>query len=80
MTFALFPPNDQSCSGTPAHVEDVPLTGTGATTSVGFEVPKHEVGTWNWRVSYQGDANNELNGSACGSAPVEVVKNVKKEK
>ena len=58
VSFSLFPPNDSSCSGAPTYVEEVVLTGTGATTSGGFEVPKHAVGTWNWTASYSGDENN----------------------
>ena len=47
---------------------------------MGFEVPKHQVGTWNWVAAYTGDDNNESNASGCGLTPVEVVKKVKKDK
>ena len=77
VSFGLFAPSDTTCTGVPAYVEDVSLSGTSAATSVGFEVPKHEVGTWNWTAAYLGDENNELNGSGCGRAPVEVVKKIK---
>ena len=80
VSFSLFPPNDSSCSGAPTYVEEVVLTGTGAATSGGFEVPKHAVGTWNWTASYAGDENNAHVASTCGQAPVEVVKKIKKEK
>ena len=41
VAFSLSQPNDSSCSGAPTYVEEVVLTGTGAATSGGFEVPKH---------------------------------------
>ena len=80
VSFSLFPPNDSSCSGAPTYVEEVVLSGTRATTSVGVEVPKHAIGTWNWTASYSGDENNAQAASSCGQAPVEVVKKIKKEK
>ena len=80
VSFGLFAPSDATCTEVPAYVEEVSLSGTSAETSVGFEVPKHEVGRWNWTATYLGDENNELNGSGCGTAPVEVVKKIKKDK
>ena len=79
VSVALFLPSDTTCIGVPAHVEEVDLSGTSAATSVGFEVPKHQVGTWNWTAAYLGDANNVSTGSGCGQAPVEVVKKIKKK-
>ncbi len=79
VSVALFLPGDTTCTGVPAHVEEVDLSGTSAATSVGFEVPKHQVGTWNWTAAYLGDANNVSTGSGCGQAPVEVVKKIKKK-
>lgn len=74
VSFALFPPGDPSCAGPPAHLEDVVLSRAGAMTSVGFKVPALSAGTWNWTATYHGDANNESRGTACGSAPVKVVR------
>jgi len=80
VTLALFEPSDASCTGEPAYFEIVPLTGTSAATVMGVEVPKHQVGTWNWVAAYTGDDNNESDASRCGLTPVEVVKKVKKDR
>jgi hypothetical protein len=79
VTFQLYGPEDRSCTGTPAHAEEVSASGGSTETATGFVVPKHAVGTWNWRASYSGDANNHTNGSVCGQAPVTVVKKIKKQ-
>ena len=70
----LFGPGDPTCSGVPRHVEQVELRGRTARTAVGFEVPKKQLGTWNWAATYLGDESNVVAESGCGQASVDVVK------
>jgi hypothetical protein len=74
VTFALFNPGDPTCSGTnlvagvPGFA-NVPLSG-GSASSASFTTS--EVGTYNWRATYSGDANNNPAMSTCGAEPVNV--------
>jgi hypothetical protein len=70
----LFGPGDPTCSGVPRYVEQVELRGSTARTAVGFQVPKRQLGTWNWAATYLGDESNVVAESGCGQAAVEVVK------
>jgi hypothetical protein len=73
--FRLFGPADAACAGAPTHAEEVPLTGSTASTSGSFTVPKKQEGAWNWTATYLGDDNNESVSTACGQAPVAVARN-----
>jgi len=66
ITFELFDPSDATCSGTPALTQTVNVNGNGtyATTNTTFLASTE--GTWRWKVSYSGDANNDGSSSACG--------------
>ncbi|GAA4423662.1 hypothetical protein GCM10023148_25570 [Actinokineospora soli] len=66
ITFDLHSPADATCSGAPALTQTVAVSGNGtyATTNTTFFATAE--GTWRWRVSYTGDANNEAAVSACG--------------
>lgn len=69
ITFELFGPDDASCSGTPwfaEAIQDVDSAGpwaTSNTTPIGLD----EQGTYRWKVSYSGDANNASAESPCGA-------------
>jgi hypothetical protein len=81
VAFRLYGPNDTTCSGLPAHEEEADVdpnasNGTSAYTSTGFAVPSE--GTWRWKATYVGDANNEEASSSCHEAPVSVVKKTEK--
>jgi hypothetical protein len=66
ITFELFTPTAATCSGTPAYTQTVNVSGpaTYSTTNTTFIASTE--GTWRWKVSYSGDANNEGSTSACG--------------
>ena len=60
--FELFPASDTTCSGAPVAAVSRSLSGGGVTSprvSVG-------AGTYHWRISLGGDANNEPSSSGCG--------------
>jgi hypothetical protein len=65
MTFKLFPPNDPTCSGTPAFKQTVTVNnGIGLTTNTTFIAT--QPGTWRWLVRYSGDATHNKASSGCG--------------
>jgi hypothetical protein len=66
ITFELFSPADADCSGATAYTQTVNVSGpdTYSTTNTTFIASTE--GTWRWKVSYSGDANNEGSTSACG--------------
>ncbi len=65
--FALYGPDDASCSGTPAFVTQTDVSGNGDYYSESFTPTAS--GTYRWVVSYSGDANNAPAGpTACGEA------------
>jgi hypothetical protein len=66
ITFELFGPNDATCSGTPAYTQTVNVSGAGTYSTTNTSFIASTEGTWRWRVSYSGDANNEGSTSACG--------------
>jgi hypothetical protein len=67
ITFTLFGPNDQSCSGPPAFTTRVAVSGNGDYRSEGFAVPLP--GTYRWVASYSGDAMNAAAGpTSCGDS------------
>jgi hypothetical protein len=72
VTFELYPPADEDCSGSPSHSETVALSGSYASTVSGYLA--NIVGTWHWISSYPGDANNSAVASSCASGAVDVGK------
>jgi hypothetical protein len=66
ITFELFAPGDSSCSGVPVFTSIAPLGEGGATASAPFA--PLAAGSYPWRASYSGDANNEPAVGPCGAA------------
>jgi hypothetical protein len=66
ITFELFSPADAICSGTPAYTQTVNVSGPGTYSTTNTTFIASTEGTWRWKVSYSGDANNEGSTSACG--------------
>jgi hypothetical protein len=66
ITFDLFAPSDATCSGTPTLTQTVPVSGNGTYSTTNTTFIASAEGTWRWRVSYSGDANNDPATSACG--------------
>ena len=65
ITFALFGPDDLTCSGPPAFTATTTVTGNGEYRSTAFTVPTK--GTYLWVATYSGDAMNATAGpTACG--------------
>ncbi len=66
ITFNLFAPSDATCAGTPAYTETVIVNGNGTYTTHNITFFASTEGTWRWKSSYSGDANNNPASSACG--------------
>jgi hypothetical protein len=70
ITFNLYSPSDATCSGVPAYTQTVSVSGNATydTTNTGSNafVASTE-GTWRWKSTYSGDANNVGATSACGT-------------
>jgi hypothetical protein len=63
ITFSLFGPDDTTCSGAPVFGSANPVAGAGATSD---DFTPATAGTYRWRASYGGDANNlAADASAC---------------
>ena len=71
LVFTLFPPSDPTCAGTGIFTELVSFNG--------LELPHTDFvpaslitqfGTYHWKVSWEGDANNHPVTSACAAEPV----------
>ncbi len=73
VAFNLFGPGDATCSGTPIFTSTVAIDLGGTATSGGFTPPA--AGTYRWRASYGGDANNAPVAGACNDANESVVVN-----
>ena len=71
VSFRLYRPDDPTCTGLPAHIEEASVAGGAAATSTGFVVPSE--GIWRWQAVYLGDENNDGTTSGCDQAPVSVV-------
>jgi hypothetical protein len=56
MTFLLTPPGDMFCSGTPAFSSTVAVNGAGSYASASYTPAV--TGSYKWRATYSGDANN----------------------
>jgi hypothetical protein len=65
MTFSLYPPNDPTCSGTPALTQTVTVADGVAETS-NFSFIATQPGKWRWLVTYTGDATHKKATSPCG--------------
>jgi hypothetical protein len=70
VTFSLFAPSDQTCSGTAAYTETD--TASPYATVTGFA--GNVVGTWHWTAHYAGDTNNNPADSLCADEAVTVTK------
>jgi hypothetical protein len=67
VAFALFPPGDTTCAGTPAFISITALTGGGATSGA---FTTASAGTYRWVATYDGDLHNTTVGSGCQEEPV----------
>jgi hypothetical protein len=66
VVFNLYSPSDTTCSGTPAYTETVNVSGNGTYSTTNTTFVAKTLGTWNWKVTYSGDANNGGSFSDCG--------------
>src|SRR3989442_11759564 len=73
ITFALYDPDQATCTGTPRFTQAVTVTGNGTySTTGGFVTDKR--GTWRWTASYSGDASNNPASTACNDEQVAIGK------
>jgi hypothetical protein len=63
LTFRLYGPNDESCTGTPVFTSTVPVSGNGDYPSAAFTPTAP--GTYRWAAAYSGDTNNAALTGAC---------------
>jgi YVTN family beta-propeller protein len=70
ITFRLYAPGDATCSGAPVFTNAKAVSGNGGYQSGGF-MPTSP-GTYRWKASYSGDANNQTVAGTCGG-PTETV-------
>jgi hypothetical protein len=68
ITFELYGPNDDACTGDFVIVSTVPVNGDGDYTSQ--SVSPTVAGSYQWKALYSGDANNADVETACGSEAV----------
>jgi hypothetical protein len=73
LTFDLFGPADPDCTGTPVYTNTIGVNGNGIFQSPA--VGASEAGTYRWRASYGGDADNDAVSSDCSAteAATEVI-------
>jgi hypothetical protein len=72
ITFRLYGPNDETCSGAAIFTSSAVVSGNGAYASASF--PGTAVGTYHWVVSYSGDDHNRPAGpTACGEVGENVI-------
>jgi hypothetical protein len=64
VTFQLFAPGDDACAGLPVFTATVPLGADGSAASGAFTPVA--AGSYAWRASYSGDADNNQVAGACG--------------
>ncbi len=76
VTFKLFGPSSESCSGTPVWVSAaVPVDEAGiAKSGLTPASATDTAGTYQWVAKFSGDANNSSATSGCGSEPVVITK------
>ena len=70
VTFVLYGPDDATCSAPPAFTSAKTVTGTGSYTSDPFTTAAP--GTYRWRATYSGDADNAGSATGCND-PAETV-------
>jgi hypothetical protein len=70
VTFSLFAPTDQTCSGTAAYTETDTTSPYATVTGFAGNV----VGTWHWTAHYAGDTDNNPADSLCADEAVTVTK------
>ena len=63
ITFDLYGPDDNSCTGAAVFTATVPITGNGTYHSGSF-IPTL-AGTYHWTATYSGDANNTTTATVC---------------
>jgi hypothetical protein len=71
ITFTLFGPGDATCTGAPAFISAVAVSGNGNYTSGSFTPAV--VGTYRWIAAYSGDVNNPPISTACNDPNETVV-------
>ncbi len=71
ITFKLYNPSDETCSGTPAFTQTIAVNGNGAYNTTSSFVA-NAVGTWRWTASYSGDSNNNPASSGCNDEQVTI--------
>lgn len=81
VTFALYAPGDTVCGGTNlvaglSGFANIPLSG-GSASSAGYTTTS--VGTYNWVATYNGDSNNSVVSSPCGTEQVVITKPLGKQ-
>jgi hypothetical protein len=69
VTFALYPPADASCTGTPIATSSATLSGGSASS---HDVAVTLAGTYHWTASYSGDSDNAALTSSCADEAVTV--------
>lgn len=74
ITFNLFGPGDPTCASTPLSSSTVPVSGNNSYTSPA--VPETGAGTYQYSVTYSGDANNAPATEPCGALGESVTVNV----
>jgi hypothetical protein len=76
ITFKLFGPGNDTCSGTPICTIPKSVTGNGtySTTPPGGCTATAGTGTYHWVATYSGDANNPSVSSNCADEPVVIQK------
>ena len=71
ITFNLYAPSPDGCTGTPAFTQMIAVSGDGSyTTTTGLVAD--QAGTWNWTANYAGDAMNNAASSDCHVETVSV--------
>ena len=75
ITFNLYDPTQNNCTGVPRFTQQVNVTGAGAAVTAGGFVPDKS-GTWQWTANYSGDANHNPATSGCGAEPVNIARPV----
>ncbi len=71
ITWSLYGPNDNACTGTPVTTSPVAVTGDGSYTSP--PLTPSTAGTYHWVASYSGDTNNAAVGPVGCTDPNETV-------
>lgn len=72
IVWRLYGPNDATCSGAPIFTSTAPYPVAGGTVTSGAFTPS-QAGTYRWRATYSGDANNEPAAGACNAANESVI-------